>query len=235
MRGIAGRSSLRPQACFEANRRQAALGPRCPSPTKLRILKSTHTRRAGACSRHVFGRFVNRPYGCGGKNRRAVVVAGHLGPRAALRRLASKHACGRRPGRPEKRPSPKAVAHRDLYAPKRFFSRNTASKSHGRRQPCRGSFLCLAEKPIVLECFAVLNGRFFSAATSALAEILCVFQKSRRKLRGKRFIQNRVNPYAHPPKRCLFAYFIKLFSARRRISELLSQRHSSRISVDSIL
>ena len=94
---------------------------------------------------------------------------------------------------------PKAVAHRDLYAPKRFFSRNTASKSHGRRQPCRGSFLCLAEKPIVLECFAVLNGRFFSAATSALAEILCVFQKRRRKLRGKRFIQNRVNPYAHPP------------------------------------
>jgi len=93
----------------------------------------------------------------------------------------------------------KAVAHRDLYAPKRFFSRNTASKSHGRRQPCRGSFLCLAEKPIVLECFAVLNGRFFSAATSALAEILCVFQKRRRKLRGKRFIQNRVNPYAHPP------------------------------------
>ena len=44
----------------------------------------------------------------------------------------------------------------------------------------------------------------FKAMTSAvmilcLAEMLCVFQKRRRKLRGKRFIQNRVNPYAHPP------------------------------------
>ncbi|MBR5489878.1 MAG: hypothetical protein IKV79_01260, partial [Oscillospiraceae bacterium] len=89
---------------------------------------------------------------------------------------------------------------RDLYAPKCIFSRNTSKKIHGRRQPCHGFFLCLAEKYITLECFAVLNERFFLAATPALTEILCVFQKRRGKLRGKRFIQNRVNPYVRPPK-----------------------------------
>ena len=96
-------------------------------------------------------------------------------------------------------PPPKAGSHRDLYAPKSIFSRNTAKKIHGRRQPCRGFFHCLAEKSFSLECFAVLNIRFFLAAIPLSAEILCVFQDQRRKLRGKRFIQNRVNPYARPP------------------------------------
>ena len=34
----------------------------------------------------------------------------------------------------------RAASHRDLYAPKRTFFRNTASNSHGRRQPCRGYY-----------------------------------------------------------------------------------------------
>ncbi|MBR2422829.1 MAG: hypothetical protein IKB09_10885, partial [Oscillospiraceae bacterium] len=46
----------------------------------------------------------------------------------------------------------KAGAHRDLYAPKWIFSRNTASKCHGRRQPCRGILLCLAGNSLILEC-----------------------------------------------------------------------------------
>ncbi len=103
-----------------------------------------------------------------------------------------------------KRDIRKADSHRDLYAPKSIFSRNTANKIHGRRQPCRGFFHCLAEKSFSLECFAVLNIRFFLAANLMIAEILCVFQDQRRKLRGKRFIQNRVNPYVRPPKGCLF-------------------------------
>ncbi|MEE1328558.1 MAG: hypothetical protein UHS47_08445, partial [Oscillospiraceae bacterium] len=60
----------------------------------------------------------------------------------------------------------KAVSLRDLYAPNRIFSRNTTSKIHGRRQPCRGSLSSLAEKPLVLECFAVLNRRFLFAESS---------------------------------------------------------------------
>ena len=55
----------------------------------------------------------------------------------------------------------RAASHRDLYAPKRPFPRNTASKSHGRRQPYHGFFLCLAMKILSLACFAVLNRRFF--------------------------------------------------------------------------
>ena len=50
----------------------------------------------------------------------------------------------------------------DLYAPKRIFSCNTASKCHSRRQPCCGILSCLAEKSLTLECFAVLKVRFFS-------------------------------------------------------------------------
>ena len=59
-----------------------------------------------------------------------------------------------------------ATSHRDLYAPNRLFSRNTALKSHGRRQPCRGFLSCLAEKPLTLECFAVLRIRFFLTGVS---------------------------------------------------------------------
>ena len=60
----------------------------------------------------------------------------------------------------------RAASHRDLYAPTRIFSCNTALKSHGRRQPCRGSLSCLTEKSRPLECFAVLNRRFFLRGVS---------------------------------------------------------------------
>ena len=55
----------------------------------------------------------------------------------------------------------RAASHRDLYAPKRIFFPNTASKCHGRRQPCHGILSCLEKKSLALECFAVLNRRFF--------------------------------------------------------------------------
>lgn len=34
---------------------------------------------------------------------------------------------------PKRKPPERAASHRDLYAPRRIFSRNTATKSHGRR------------------------------------------------------------------------------------------------------
>ena len=75
-----------------------------------------------------------------------------------------------------KKEEAKAVTLRDLHAPKRIFSRNTTSKIHGRRQPCRGFLSCLAEKSLALECFAVLKLRFFLTENSEDEEILDVFQ-----------------------------------------------------------
>ena len=55
------------------------------------------------------------------------------------------------------------------------FSPNTATKFHGRRQPCRGILSCLVKKSLVLECFAVLNGRFFfTAATGDRVNTGCI-------------------------------------------------------------
>ena len=93
----------------------------------------------------------------------------------------------------------KAVSHRDLYAPKRFFSRNTAPKSHGRRQPCRGFLSCLAEKSISLECFAVLKLRFFLTNNLRGRRNTGCISRTMDSLWGKRFLQNRVNPYVRPP------------------------------------
>ena len=94
----------------------------------------------------------------------------------------------------------RAVPHRDLYAPKRIFSRNTAPKNHGRRQPCRGFLSCLAEKSLFWECFAVLKERFlFTGAPGGCRNALCI-SKPRGILWRKRFLQNRVNLYAVPPK-----------------------------------
>ena len=61
----------------------------------------------------------------------------------------------------EKSAARKAVSLRDWYAPNRIFFHNTALKNHGRRQPSRDFLSCLAEKSLALECFAVLNRRFF--------------------------------------------------------------------------
>ena len=40
----------------------------------------------------------------------------------------------------------RATPHRDLFAPKQTFSRNTSLKKRGRRQPYRAFSSCLAEK-----------------------------------------------------------------------------------------
>ena len=98
----------------------------------------------------------------------------------------------------------KAVSHRDLYAPKRFFSRNTAPKSHGRRQPCRGFLSCLAEKSISLECFAVLKLRFFLTNNLRGRRNTGCISRTMDSLWEKRFLQNRVNPYVSPPKGVCF-------------------------------
>ena len=96
----------------------------------------------------------------------------------------------------------RAASHRDLYAPKRIFSRNTALKSHGRRQPCRDFFLCLAEKSPSLECFAVLKQRFFlTRASRGRRNTLCI-SRTMDFLWGKRWFQNRMNPHVSPPNGC---------------------------------
>ena len=75
----------------------------------------------------------------------------------------------------KERVSLRAASRRDLYAPNRIFFPNTAAKCHGRRQPCRGIFSCLAKKPLALECFAVLNRRFFfAAATGSRRNTWCI-------------------------------------------------------------
>ena len=98
-----------------------------------------------------------------------------------------------------KNPDIKAVSHRDSYAPKRIFSRNTATKNHGRRQPCHDFLFCLAEKPLALECFAVLSGRFLPTCTAAGRGNTGCILRPRLRLWGKRFGQNRMNPYGRPP------------------------------------
>ena len=105
-------------------------------------------------------------------------------------------ACAKRSG---KRKTHKATQHRDLFAPKGMFFSYTAPSKHGRRQPCRASLSCLSEKHLPWECIAVLNKIFFLSAMPTDAEILCVLQIRWRKLWGKIFIQNRLNPYAVSP------------------------------------
>ena len=59
------------------------------------------------------------------------------------------------------------------------FSPNTATKFNGRRQPCRGILSCLVKKSLVLECFAVLNRRFFfTAATGDRVNTGCIPRKT---------------------------------------------------------
>ena len=103
----------------------------------------------------------------------------------------------------QNRPSPakvlqkrarKAVSLRDLYASNRIFSPNTASKSHGRRQPCRGFLSCLAEKSLALKCPAVLNRRFLFAGSFEGRRNTGCISRTKSFLRTERFIQNRANP-----------------------------------------
>ena len=102
----------------------------------------------------------------------------------------------------------KAGTHRDLYAPKRIFSRNTTSKIHSRRQPCCGFLSCLAEKSLFLECFAVLRERFFHSKDLRGRRNTGCISRTMDTLCGKRFRQNRVNPYAHPPKAVGFFFTV---------------------------
>ena len=93
----------------------------------------------------------------------------------------------------------KAGSHRDLYAPNRIFFHNTSSKSHGRRQPCRGFLSCLAQESLALECCAVLKERFFLTGISRGCRNTGCISRTMDFLWGKRFFQNRVNPYGIPP------------------------------------
>ena len=75
-----------------------------------------------------------------------------------------------------KKEIPKGRPHIGIYTLQiGSFSPNTATKFHGRRQPCRGILSCLVKKSLVLECFAVLNRRFFfTAATGDRVNTGCI-------------------------------------------------------------
>ena len=124
----------------------------------------------------------------------------------------------------QKNAPPKAVSHRDLYAPKRFFSRYTAPKSHGRRQPCRDFLSCLAEKSASLECFAVLKLRFFLTNNLRGRRNTGCISRTMDSLWGKRFLQNRVNPYASPPN----GVYSFVCSAARELGLLRRRREDFR-------
>ena len=127
----------------------------------------------------------------------------------------------------------RAAPHRGLYAPNRIFFRNTAPKNHGRRQPCRGFFACLAKKSLVLECFAVLRGRFFATGAIAGRRNTGCISRQRLWLWRKRFSQNRVNPYVGPPKGG-FLYYKKhhyLFFLPSIYSLFFTYRHFAPICV----
>ena len=106
----------------------------------------------------------------------------------------------------------RADSHRELYAPNRILFRNTAPKNHGRRQPCRGFFACLAKKSLVLECFAVLRGRFFATGAIAGRRNTGCISRQRLWLWRKRFFQNRVNPYVGPPKGAALLRYSEAFA-----------------------
>ena len=75
-----------------------------------------------------------------------------------------------------KKEIPKGRPHIGIYTLQiGSFSPNTATKFHGRRQPCRGILSCLVKKSLALECFAVLNRRFFfTAATGDRVNTGCI-------------------------------------------------------------
>jgi len=74
----------------------------------------------------------------------------------------------------------------DFPASKRPFSGNTASKSHGRRQPCRGSFPCLAQKISLFEVLCSFTADIFSCNERRGCGNTWCIAKTRRKLWGKR-------------------------------------------------
>ena len=103
-------------------------------------------------------------------------------------------------GLPKNNPHPKAVGHRERSASKRIFFCNTSSKSHGRRQPCRGFSSRLAEKISLFEVLCSFAAKIFSCnELRGRGNTWCI-ARTRRKLRGKRWPQNRINPYDQPPK-----------------------------------
>ena len=103
-----------------------------------------------------------------------------------------------------KKRSIRADSHRDLHAPNWIFSRNTASKCHGRRQPYRGILSCLAEKSLILECYTVLRLRFFFRWNPRGRRNTGCISRTMDFLWRKRLPQNRINPYVSPPKLLFF-------------------------------
>ena len=109
-------------------------------------------------------------------------------------------------GNRHKKCRPKAVGHRERSASKRIFSSNTSLKSHGRRQPCRGFSSRLAEKISLFEVLCSFAAKIFSCNELRDRSNTWCIARARRKLQGKRWLQNRINPYGQPPGGRGFSY-----------------------------
>ncbi|MBR6738526.1 MAG: hypothetical protein IKL99_02535, partial [Oscillospiraceae bacterium] len=79
-------------------------------------------------------------------------------------------------------------------ASKRLFSRNTSSKSHGRRQPCRGFSSCLASKTSLFEVLCSFAPEIFSHAAALRAQEYFVSFKAEKQGVGKK-IGVKPNPF----------------------------------------
>ena len=103
---------------------------------------------------------------------------------------------------------PKAVGHRDLSASKRTFSSNTSSKSRSRRQPCRGFSSRLAKKISLFEVRCSFAAKIFSCSKLRGCSNTYCIARTRRKRQGKRWLQNRINPYDQPPNLIVWDVFL---------------------------
>jgi len=80
----------------------------------------------------------------------------------------------------------RATFHKKGIASKRHFSRNTSSKSHGRRQPCRGFSSRLASKTSLFEVLRSFAPEIFSHAAALRTQEYFVSFKAEKQGVGKK-------------------------------------------------
>jgi len=100
----------------------------------------------------------------------------------------------------KKRKTARATFHKKGIASKRPFSRNTSSKRHGRRQPCRVFSSCLASKIVLFEVSRSFAPEIFSHTAALRPQEYWMSFKAEKQGVGKRSGQNQILSYETPPK-----------------------------------
>ena len=88
----------------------------------------------------------------------------------------------------------RATVHKKGIASKRPFSRNTSSKSHGRRQPCRGFSSRLASKIVLFEVLCSFAPEIFSHTAALRTQEYWMSFKAEKQGVGKK-IGAKPNPF----------------------------------------